>query len=84
MPGSTTESDVRALCGVPDEEGHRRGAGLRRTLIYRGARRLARPRMALGRLTRVDHWEEEQHELEVELDADRVSAVQSRVRRAKV
>ena len=40
--------------------------------------------MALGRLTRVDHWEEEQHELEIELDADRVSAVQSRVRRAKV
>jgi len=84
VPGSTNEAEVRALCGVPDEEGHRRGSGLRRTLIYRGARRLARPRMALGRLTRVDHWEEEQHELEVELDADRVSAVQSRVRRAKV
>ena len=84
VPGSTTEAEVRALCGRPDEEGHRRGPGLRRTLIYRGARRLPRPRLALGRLTTVSSWEEEQHELEIELDGDRVSAVQSRVRRSNV
>jgi hypothetical protein len=84
VPGSTTEAEVRALCGRPDEEGHRRAPGLRRTLIYRGARRLPRPRLALGRLTTVSSWEEEQHELEIELDGDRVSAVQSRVRRSTV
>src|SRR5207237_1120422 len=39
VPGSTTEAEVRALCGRPDEEGHRRGSRLRRTLIYRGIRR---------------------------------------------
>jgi hypothetical protein len=83
VPGSTTESEVRALCGRPDEEGQRRGPGVRRTLIYRGARRLPRPRLALGRLTTVAAWEEEQHELEIELDGDRVSAVQSRVRRSR-
>jgi len=84
VPGSTTEAEVRALCGRPDEEGHRRGPGLRHTLIYRGARRLARPRLAVGRLATVAHWEEEQHELEVELDGDRVVAVQSHVRRQRL
>jgi len=84
VPGSTTEAEVRALCGRPDEEGHRRGSGLRRTLIYRGMRRLARSRLAVGRLATVAHWEEEQHELEVELDGDRVTAVQSNVRRHRV
>ena len=83
VPGSTTEADVRALCGRPDEEGSRRGPGQRRTLIYRGARRLARSRRALGPLATVASWEQEEHELEIELDGDRVSAVQSRVRRGK-
>jgi hypothetical protein len=31
----------------------------------------------------VHHWEEEQHELEIEIEGDRVSAVQSRVRRQR-
>ena len=82
VPGSTTEADVRTLCGRPDEEGQRRGPSARRTLTYRGTRRLPRARLAVGRLT-VAAWEQEEHELEIELDGDdRVSAVQSRVRRA--
>ena len=84
VPGSTTESDVRTLCGRPDEEGQRRGSGLRRTLLYRGVRRLPSPRLRLGRLTTVAHWVEELHELVIELDGDRVTAVQSRVRRRRV
>jgi hypothetical protein len=83
VPGTTTEGDVRRLCGRPDEEHLRRGSGQRRTLVYRGARRLPSPRRALGRLSTVHHWEEEQHELEIELDGDRVSAVQSRMRRQR-
>lgn len=83
VPGSTTEAEVRALCGRPDEEGTRRGHGHRRTLIYRGARRLARSRRALGPLATVAAWEDEEHELEIELEGDRVSVVQSRVRRAR-
>jgi hypothetical protein len=82
VPGSTTEAEVRELCGRPDEEGERRGSGSQRTLIYRGTRRIARGRLALGRFTTVAGWEQEQHELEIELNGDdRVSAVQSRVRR---
>lgn len=83
VPGSTTEAEIRTLCGRPDEEGLRRGPGSRRTLIYRGARRLARPRRALGPLATVAAWEDEEHELQIELDGDRVSAVQSRVRRGR-
>jgi hypothetical protein len=83
-PGSTTEAEVVGLCGRPDEEHHRRGPGARRTLVYRGMRRLPSRRLALGPLTTVHHWEDEYHDLEVELDGDRVTAVQSRVRRQRV
>src|SRR5688572_12237471 len=84
VPGSSTEADVLGLCGRPDAEGLRRGPGPRRMLVYRGGRRLARPRrLALGPLATVRHWDEEQHELEIELDGDRVSAVQSRLRRSR-
>jgi hypothetical protein len=83
-PGRTTEAEVIDLCGRPDEEQHRRGPDARRTFVYRGVRRLASARLALGRLSTVRHWDDEHHELEVELEGDRVSAVQSRVRRQRV
>ena len=82
QPGRTTEAEVLTLCGPPDEERNRRGSEAQRTLVYRATRRLPRTRMALGRLTTVHHWEEEHYELEIELEAGRVSAVQSRIRRA--
>jgi len=82
--GTTTHADVLALCGPPDEDRVRRGApGVSRSLIYRATRRIPRLRRAVGRLTTVARWDEEQHELEIELNGDRVSAVQSRVSRAK-
>ena len=68
MPGSTTEAEVVGLCGRPDEEHHRRGPCARRTLVYRAARRLPSRRLALGPLATVRHWEDEYHDLEVELD----------------
>jgi hypothetical protein len=83
-PGSTSEAEVLGLCGRPDEEHHRRGPGVRRTLVYRAVRQLPSARLALGRLATVHHWDEEHHELEVELEGDRVIAVQSRVRRLRV
>jgi hypothetical protein len=83
-PGSTSEAEVISLCGRPDEEQHRRDPAARRTLVYRGVRRLPSPRLALGPLATVRHWDDEYHDLEVELEADRVIAVQSRVRRQRV
>jgi hypothetical protein len=78
------EAEIIGLCGRPDEEQHRRGSAARRTLVYRGVRRLPSARLALGPLATVRHWDDEYHELEVELEADRVIAVQSRVRRQRV
>ena len=78
------EAEVISLCGRPDEEQHRRDPAARRTLVYRGVRRLPSPRLALGPLATVRHWDDEYHDLEVELEADRVIAVQSRVRRQRV
>ena len=83
VPGTTTYAEVLALCGPPDEERVRRAPGMSRSLIYRAARRIPQSRLTVGRLTTVARWDEEQHELEIELNGDRVSAVQSRVSRAK-
>src|SRR5262249_61442188 len=84
VPGTPTHADVLALCGPPDEDRVRRGApGLSRSLVYRATRRIPCPRLAVGRLTTVARWDEEQYELEIELNGDGVSAVQSRVSRAK-
>jgi hypothetical protein len=83
QPGQTTEAEVLELCGPPDEERNRRGSEAQRTLIYRATRRLPRTRRALGRLTTVRHWEEEHYELEIELESGHVSAVQSRIQRAR-
>jgi hypothetical protein len=83
VPGRTTESEVLQRCGPPDEERNRRGPGAQRALIYRATRRLPRTRRALGRLTTVDHWEEELYEMEIEVEAGRVSSVESRIRRAR-
>ena len=84
VPGATTEREVRELCGRPDEEGQRRGSGQQRMLVYRSTRRLPHPRRALGPLATVAAWEQEEHVLEIELDGDCVSAVQSRVRRVGI
>jgi len=83
VPGTTTHADVLGLCGPPDEELVRRAPGMSRVLVYRAVRRIPRSRLAVGRLTTVARWDEEHHELEIELNGDRVSAVQSRVSRAK-
>ena len=84
VPGTTTHADVLALCGPADEDRVRRGApGSSRSLVYRATRRIPRPRLAVGRLTTVARWDEEQYEVEIELNGDRVTAVQSRVSRAK-
>jgi hypothetical protein len=80
-PGATTYDEVLALCGRPGEEIERHRSPAVRTLVYRGTRRTPQCRWQLGPLTVVRHWDEEQHEVNIELENDRVSSVQSRVRR---
>jgi hypothetical protein len=50
---------------------------------YRGVRRVPEPRMRLGRLATVRRWDEEHHEVAIELVYDRVSDVETRVRSSR-
>jgi hypothetical protein len=82
-PGLTTYAQVMELCGRPDEEHEHLSPVGRRTLLYRGTGRLPRagaPRRwpRSSRRGDVEHYE-----VAIDLDGDRVQAVQSRVRRVR-
>jgi hypothetical protein len=83
-PGETTYDDVMRLCG-PDFEDIERthGNAAERTLRYRGQRLVPHQGWRLGRLSHVKRWDLEMHEVDIELEHDRVADVQARVRRAK-
>jgi len=83
VPGTSTRAEVVALCGSPVEEHEWRASPSQRTLIYRGVRMLAHPRHRLGWVATVSHREEEQHEVEIMLEDDRVRNVQTHVRRTR-
>jgi hypothetical protein len=83
VAGTTTRDEVLALCGRPDEERQRLAASRQRTLVYRGTRRVPHRRFTVGWLSTVRDWEEEEHEVAITLDDDRVVDVQTRVRRAR-
>jgi hypothetical protein len=84
VPGTTTHNDVLALCGPPIEERERRQSPTVRTLVYRGVQRVPHPRFRLGWLATISHWDEEQHEIEIVLQNDRVTDVQTRIRRSRL
>ena len=83
VPGRTTRAEVLGWCGPPNEERTRLGSGERRTLLYRGVRRVPQRRLRLGRLATVRRWDEEHHELAIELLDGRVSDVETRVRSSR-
>jgi hypothetical protein len=83
-PGQSTYEDVLKLFGTDYEEHERKhGGDAQRTLTYRGRRLVPHRDWKFGRLAHVRHWDVETHEVDVELQDDRVADVQSRVRRAK-
>src|SRR5262245_9176591 len=84
VPGTTTRAEVLAVCGPPDEEQTSVASAARRTLIYRDTRRVPHCRFSLGPIKTVSHWVEERHEVEIACDGERVSDVQTRVRRARL
>jgi hypothetical protein len=85
-PGQTTLEEVLALCGRDAlEEQERLGAPERRTLVYRGRRVVPRRRRRLAWfLATVSHWELEEQEVEIAIEAGVVRDVQVRVRRARL
>ena len=84
-PGESTVEDVFRVCGADCEE-HRQQqlpGEARRTLRYRGQRLVPHRSWRVGKLSRVHHWDMETHEVDVEIQNDRVADVQARVRRAR-
>ncbi len=84
VPGTSTRAEVVALCGNPAEEHEWRSSPAQRTLIYRDVRQLAHRRHRLGWVSTVSHREEEQREVEITLEGDRVRNVQTHIRRARL
>ena len=84
VPERTTPAEVVALCGTPDEERQRFASPGQRTLIYHGSRIVAHRRHHLGWVATVSYREEEQHEVEITIESDRVRDVQTRIRRTRV
>jgi len=83
VPGRTTRAEVIGWCGPPSEERTRHNGGEQRTLLYRGVRRVPEPQLRLGPLATVRRWDEEHHEVAIELVDDRVSDVETRVRSSR-
>jgi hypothetical protein len=83
VPGRTTRAEVIGWCGPPSEERARLGSGEQRTLLYRGVRRVPHRKLRLGPLSTVSRWDEEHHEIAIELVDDRVSDVETRVRSSR-
>lgn len=83
-PGRTTSAQVLALCGAPSEERERHRSPAVRTLLYRGVQRLPQRRFRFGRIATVSHWDEEHQEVEINLENDCVTDVQTHVRRFRL
>ncbi len=83
-PGETTYDEVLSLCGPNPEERERLSAPGRRTLVYRGRRVVPYRQRRLGWLATVHRWDVEYHEVEIELDGDRVRDIQAQVHRSRL
>jgi hypothetical protein len=81
VPGETTYGEVVQRCGPPAEEYRSLPSGERRTLVYRGRRRMQPDGTGDGATGRRAGIEE--HEVEIPLEGDRVTEVRWRVRRAR-
>ena len=83
-PGETTHAEVLALCGPDPEEREKLSEPGRRTLVYRGRRVVPHRRRRFGWLATVNRWDVEHHEVEIELEGDRVLDVQAQVQRTRL
>lgn len=83
VPGETRYQEVLRILGLSPEEREQLDAPGRKTLIYRGRRMIPHSRRAFVWLATVDHWDVEDHEVEIVLEHDVVRDVQARVRRTR-
>ena len=84
VPGETTQDEVIQLCGSDMEQYEQFPASDRRALVYRGRRLVPKGRRIFGWLSTVRHWEEERHEVRIELEGAVVRDVHAQIRYARV
>ena len=82
VPGTTTDEEVRRLCGSEVEEREDLARPRRKTLLYRGRRDVPHRRWAWSWLAAVSHWNVERHEVEITLDDGIVQDIQVRIGRS--
>ena len=83
-PGETTHAQVLDLCGPDPEERERLSEPGRRTLVYRGRRVVPNRQRRFGWFATVNRWDIEHHEVEIEMEGDRVLDVQAQVNRSRL
>lgn len=81
-PGETTYDEILKICGPDPEERERFNMPRRRTLVYRGRRVVPHRGRRFGWLATVHRWDVEHHEVEIELDGDRVRDVQAQIHKS--
>jgi hypothetical protein len=83
-PGVTTHREVLALAGHDVEERQNLAEPNARTLVYRGRRIVPHQKRVAGVLAAVTHWDVEDHEVEIVVDADVVRDVRAHVKRSRL
>jgi hypothetical protein len=83
-PGETTYDDLIRIAGPNFEQHEQLAAPDRRTVVYRGRQLIPERRRTFGWLATVDHWTAEDHEVEIQIEGNRVRDVQARVRRSRL
>jgi hypothetical protein len=83
VPGETRHQEVLRLLGPSPEEREQLDAPGRKTLIYYGRRMIPHRKHTYVWLATVDHWDVEDHEVQIELERDVVRDVQARIRRTR-
>jgi hypothetical protein len=84
VPGQTTREEALAVADVPPDEFEQLNAPGRHTLIYRGRRIVPRPSRRFGWFARIEAWDVEEHEVEIQVERELVRDVQARVRRSHI
>jgi hypothetical protein len=83
-PGVTTYREVLALAGPDVEERQNLTDPHARTLMYRGRRIVPHHKRLAGVLATVTHWDVEDHEVEIVVEADVVRDVRAHVKRSRL
>lgn len=83
-PGVTTYREVLDLVGRDVEERQTLTEPHARTLVYRGRRTVPHHKRLAGVLAAVTHWDVEDHEVEIVVDADVVRDVRAHIKRSRL